>query len=202
MASISRFRLFSAAVLEPFVRVVGALAGLTGVDTDGAESVMRGGIIGGRSRWRISRGVRFVGPLRKIQIGQNVVFYGSTYLNSNGPNGFISIGADSHIDQFCVLYGQGGIEIGSDCAVASGVIVYSQTNADQLKDGTAVARQPTVYKKVSIGDRCWLGAGVRVLPGVSIGSGAHIGAGAVVTRSLPPACTAVGMPARPAGDKG
>jgi acetyltransferase-like isoleucine patch superfamily enzyme len=122
--------------------------------------------------------------------------YGNTYMNTNGPAGFIKLGENSHVDQFGVLYGQGGLEIGSSCAISSGVIIYSQTNADQLQDGTPVAQQPTVYAPVRLGDGCWLGAGVRIIPGVTLGDGCHVGAGAVVTGDLPSFSVAVGVPAK------
>ncbi len=49
---------------------------------------------------------------------------------------------------------------------------------------------------IQIGKRCWLGAGVIVLPGVCIGDGAVIGAGSVVTRDIPPNSLAMGVPCR------
>jgi maltose O-acetyltransferase len=47
-----------------------------------------------------------------------------------------------------------------------------------------------------IGDNVWLGGGVTVCPGVTIGDDTVVGAGAVVTRDLPPAVVAGGVPAR------
>jgi len=49
---------------------------------------------------------------------------------------------------------------------------------------------------IHIGKRCWLGAGVLVMPGVSVGDGAVVGAGSVVTRDIPPDTLAVGNPCR------
>ena len=49
---------------------------------------------------------------------------------------------------------------------------------------------------IVIGDNVWLGGGVIVLPGVTIGADTVVGAGAVVTRDLPAACSRVGNPAR------
>lgn len=49
---------------------------------------------------------------------------------------------------------------------------------------------------IRIGERCWLGAGVIVLPGVTIGDGTTIGAGSVVTHDIPPEVLALGVPCR------
>lgn len=49
---------------------------------------------------------------------------------------------------------------------------------------------------IHIGKNCWIGAGVIILPGVSIGDNSVIGAGSVVTKDLPPNCVAVGNPCR------
>ena len=51
-------------------------------------------------------------------------------------------------------------------------------------------------RPVTIGKRCWLGAGVIVLPGVTIGDDTVVGAGSVVTRDLPSGVVAVGNPCR------
>ena len=49
---------------------------------------------------------------------------------------------------------------------------------------------------ITIGDNVWLGGGVIVCPGVTIGADTVVGAGSVVTRDLPPFVVAGGMPAR------
>jgi maltose O-acetyltransferase len=54
---------------------------------------------------------------------------------------------------------------------------------------------------VTIGDRAWIGFRAIVLPGVSIGEGAVVGAGAVVTRDVPPFTIVAGNPARPIGSR-
>ncbi len=191
-------RLALAAVLEPLVRVAGWVGAALGRDRDGVEMRIRGRILGGRTGWRIGRDVAFIGPPRRFRVGPHVTLYGRTYLNANGPEGAgITIGRLSHVDQFCVLYGQGGLTIGAECAIAAGTIMYSQTNADSVGGRRPVASQPTVYRRTEIGDGCWLGAGVRIVPGVRIASGVHVGAGAVVASDLESEyAIAVGVPAR------
>jgi len=196
---VTRLRRLACALAEPLLRALSPVAAVVGIDPEGVEARARGAILGGQAGWRIGRNVQWSGPADRIQLGEHVALAGNTYVNANGAAGKVQIGARTHIDQFSVLYGQGGLTIGSDCAIASGALIYSQSNADALKDGTPVALQPVHYARVEIADGCWLGAGVRILPGVTVGPGASIGAGAVVTKDLPGGCVAVGMPARPRG---
>jgi maltose O-acetyltransferase len=51
-------------------------------------------------------------------------------------------------------------------------------------------------KSIRIGDDCWIGGGVIIVPGVTIGNGVTIGAGSVVTKDIPDRVVAVGNPAR------
>ena len=55
----------------------------------------------------------------------------------------------------------------------------------------------TLCEPITVKDGAWLGGGVIVLPGVTIGKNSVIGAGSVVTRSIPDNCVAVGNPCRP-----
>jgi maltose O-acetyltransferase len=66
------------------------------------------------------------------------------------------------------------------------------------ESGEAEARRVKLEaaRPITVGDNVWLGGGVIVLPGVSIGANTVVGAGAVVTRDLPPNVLAVGVPAR------
>lgn len=65
-----------------------------------------------------------------------------------------------------------------------------ETSVESRRNGVEFA------KEVIIGDDCWIGAGVSILAGVHIGEGCTIGAGAVVTKPIPPFSVAVGSPAR------
>lgn len=55
---------------------------------------------------------------------------------------------------------------------------------------------PEWAKRIEIGDDCWIGGGVIIVPGVRIGNGVTVGAGSVVTKDLPDRVVAVGNPAR------
>jgi acetyltransferase-like isoleucine patch superfamily enzyme len=180
---------------EPLTRLAALASMMVGRDANGTEMAIRGLLLGGGRRLRVGRNVRFIGPAGRFRLGANVCLYGETYLDANGPSGFVAIGADSHVDVHSTLYGQGGLTIGHSCALAAGTIIYTQTNADSRKDGTPVVDQPTQYAPVTLGDGCWLGAGTRILPGVAVGDGAHIAAGAVVTKDVDRATIVAGVPA-------
>jgi len=145
---------------------------------------------------RIGRNIYFEGRNR-IQLGDGVRLHGQLCISAAGPYGQLQVGNHTHIDHFSVLYAQGGIKIGEGCAIASGVIIYSQTNQYDAQPGVTIIQQGTRYAKVEIGDDVWIGAGAIILPGVSIGDHAVIGAGSVVTRNIETATIVVGSPARP-----
>lgn len=144
---------------------------------------------------RIGRGVCFEGR-NNIKIDNNVVLHGPLFISATGRAGKVSIGNLTHIDRYSVLYGQGGLNIGEKCAIASGVIIYSQTNQYDAYPELPVIEQGTRYSKVEIGNDVWIGAGAIILPGVTIGDHSVVGAGSVVTRDVEKASIVVGSPAR------
>ncbi len=85
------------------------------------------------------------------------------------------------------------ITIGADCQIGPNVQLLTPTHPvePQPRRDKLEAAQPIV-----IGDNVWLGGGVIVCPGVTIGENSVIGAGAVVTRDIPADVVAVGNPAR------
>jgi len=99
------------------------------------------------------------------------------------------IGRGSHI------VGHFSVEIGDDIQTGPYIYVTDQNHVYEDPD-TPVGRQWPVEKKVSIGSGSWLGTGVVVLPGATIGRNAVIGAGSVVTGEVPDHAVAVGSPAR------
>lgn len=175
------------------------LGRLSGREPHGVEAVLRGHLLGpsgAGARLRLGRNVQFVGPSSHFALGAGVSLSGNNYLNANGTQGSIAIGERTHVDQFCVLYGQGGLRIGARCAIASGVIVYTQSNQYESAPEVDVIEQPVVYAPVRIGDDVWIGAGAVILPGVCVGDHAVIGAGAVVRSDVPAWSVVAGVPAR------
>ena len=114
----------------------------------------------------------------------------------------IFIGDKVIINMNCTFVDNNRIEIGNNVLIASNVQIYTATHSVRLdermvqnwSDGQEVCR--TYALPVKIEDGVWIGGGVIILPGVTIGRNSVIGAGSVVTRSVPENCVAVGNPCR------
>jgi maltose O-acetyltransferase len=105
----------------------------------------------------------------------------------------VSLGAGSMANAGCCFEGHGPITIGHDCFLGPEVMILTSTH--EISSDGQVAREPS-YRGVCIGDRCWLGARALIMPGVTIGAGTIIGAGAVVTKDCEPGAVYAGVPAR------
>jgi maltose O-acetyltransferase len=103
------------------------------------------------------------------------------------------IGARTFINVGCVLLDVATITIGDDAQVGPNVQFLTPTHpvGAEARRAKWEAAQP-----ITVGDNVWLGGGVIVCPGVSIGENTVVGAGAVVVRDLPANVVAVGNPAR------
>jgi acetyltransferase-like isoleucine patch superfamily enzyme len=109
--------------------------------------------------------------------------------------GHIIIEENTYIGPYVCMAGPGFIKIGRDCMIASHSSLYANNHI--FADSEIPFReQGLTTKGIKIEDDCWLGTGVRVLDGVTIGKGSIIGAGSVVTKNIPPFSVAVGVPAR------
>lgn len=130
----------------------------------------------------------------KIEIGDNVTIgnYVTLYNESKGIG--IKIGDNTHIADYSYLSGVGGLEIGENVAISSGVRIYSHSN-DHHNPNIPITEQ--IKKgKITISNNVLIGANVVILPGVKIGDNVVIGAGAVVTKNIPANKIVVGIPAK------
>jgi maltose O-acetyltransferase len=109
----------------------------------------------------------------------------------------ISIGARSFLNFGTVILDGAAVSIGADVQIGPGVQLLTATHP---LDSVARRRGWESAEPVSIGDGAWLGGGVIVCPGVSIGADAVVGAGSVVTRDVQPGHLAVGNPCRAVRD--
>lgn len=115
--------------------------------------------------------------------------------------GHIEVGESTYIGPYTCMAGPGRILIGKNCLIASHSGIYA--NNHNFGDPTLnIVEQGITSQGIVIEDDCWLGSGVRVLDGVTIGRGSVIGAGAVVTKDIAPYSVAVGVPAKVISQRG
>lgn len=108
----------------------------------------------------------------------------------------LRIGDGTWIGQQCFLHAAGGIEIGQNVGIGPGVKILTSHHDEDASPETPILHAPIVFEKVVIEDDADLGIGAIVLPGVRIGRGAQIGAGAVVTKDVPAYAVVAGNPAK------
>ncbi len=134
-----------------------------------------------------------------LHLGRNVRLWAPDYIKI-GAN--VYIGRDTHIE--C------NIRIGDHCLIANQVALVGKNDHDHRRPGVPVrfsmwagaADAPEEQRQaIIIGDDVWLGFRSIVISGVTIGRGAIIAAGSVVTRDVPPYSIVAGNPARKIGDR-
>lgn len=123
-----------------------------------------------------------------VTIGRGCLIKEAVYLRA-GPGGRIALGDRVAINSHAKIYGHGGVTVGEDSQLGPATLITT-TDHDFANDLEAR------FIPVTIGRGVWVGANVTILPGVEIGDHAVIGAGAVVSKSVPARMVAVGVPAK------
>lgn len=128
-----------------------------------------------------------------VSLGSGVVIHRDVILRAF--DGHVEVGEGTTVNPFCIVYGQGGVDIGALVSIAAGTKIVAQEKVigdpsipTKLQGGTA--------EGIRIGDDVWIGVNAVVLDGVSVGEGAVVGAGSVVTRDVEPFTVVAGVPAR------
>ena len=135
---------------------------------------------------------RFVYRLSGMKIGHGTTIHMYTrfYDTTN-----ISIGSDTVIGEHAVLDGRDKLEIGSHVALSTEVMIYNSEH-DIESDTFKPINEPVI-----IDDYVFIGPRAIILPGVKIGRGAIVAAGAVVTKDVPPSSIVGGVPAKIIGER-
>ena len=108
----------------------------------------------------------------------------------------ITIGQDSIVGEHAFLDGRARLTIGNHVDIASQVLIYNPEH--DINDPNFTAKNAPV----EIGDYVFIGPRAVILPGVSIGRGAVVAAGAVVTKNVPAGAIVGGVPAAKIGERG
>ena len=114
----------------------------------------------------------------------------------------IHVGNHVIINMNCTFVDNNRIDIGDRVLIASDVKIYTATHSTDPSERNFSGHPDPAFwcrtysKPIRIEDEVWIGGGAILLPGVTIGRGSVVGAGAVVTRDISPYSVAVGSPAR------
>lgn len=125
-------------------------------------------------------------PDTALVLGDHVTLYQHVGFYLDAPGARIEIGASTYINRRSEMCAKSIVRIGTRCAISWDVTI-TDTDYHQLEGAPAVA-------PVSIGDEVWVGARAIILKGVTVGSGAVIAAGAVVSRDVPARSLVAGVP--------
>ena len=127
---------------------------------------------------------------------------GDDFICGFGRN--IHLGNNVSINYRCTLIDCNTITIGDNVLIAPGVQINTASHPvrwDERRNPDFEVNPQAYFcktyaKPITIGNNCWIGAGVIILAGVTIGDNSTIGAGSVVVRDIPPDSLAVGNPCR------
>ncbi|SMB90164.1 DapH/DapD/GlmU-related protein [Deinococcus hopiensis] len=149
----------------------------------------------------------YISGRRDIIIGKDVTIGKRSRIEAISRHGerryipHLSIGKGTAINDDVHIACISRVSIGEDVLMASRIYIsdhnhgiYNGSNPDSPYNPPN--NRPLSIQPVHIGSKVWLGEGVCVLPGVSIGDGAIVGANSVVTRNIPANSIAVGVPAQ------
>ncbi len=120
---------------------------------------------------------------KAINVGKGAVFSSK-----------LVIGDNSGIGDRCELLGR--VSIGNNVLMAPEVIIYTRNHNFSDRNKTILEQGTGAEQPVFIADDVWIGRRAMILPGVNIGEGAVIAAGAVVVKDVPPYAVVGGVPAR------
>jgi len=138
---------------------------------------------------------KFIYKALGAEIGKNVVFHFRTEIRGIHR---LKIGNGTIIGDNALLAAKRGLTIGKNVNLSSNVSIYS--GAHDHRD-PYFRSTPATTRPITIGDRVWIGSNAIILTGVTIGEGAVVCAGCVVTKDVEPYTVVAGIPARKVNER-
>lgn len=129
-----------------------------------------------------------------ISLGQNVYVGHQSILKGYYKNEMV-IGDETWIGQQCFLHAAGGLVMGARVGIGPGVRVITSAHGEAGR-AIPILSSPLEMAPVHIEDDADIGVSAVILPGVTVGRGAQVAAGAVVSKNVPAYAVVAGVPAR------
>lgn len=130
--------------------------------------------------------------LLMAEAGKNIFIFPPFHCPS--PEG-IHLKDNINISHNCLIGGEGGVFIGNFVMIGPNTCIVSG-NHGFLRGDIPMVRQKPISAPIKIADDVWIGANVIILPGTTIGQGAIVGGGSIVTKNIEPYSIAAGNPAK------
>jgi len=147
---------------------------------------------------RVGGGIEWpLGNVRNLRLGDRVSLgqRGWFYLPLNSRQAKIQIGSGTSVGNDFVITANDSIQIGHDCLLSYRVTVMDHSHVTGADIGP-VTSGLTPGQPVSIGNKCFLGCNVVIMPGVKLGENCVVGANSVVTKSFEAGSVIAGAPAK------
>lgn len=138
--------------------------------------------------------VVYIGERGRLALGEmNIIYPGATFRIDQG---WMETGREVSFGSGCHIYEpRAGLVIGDHCMIGGGVMICGVNHGYASMD-VPMRHQPAESAPIIIGRDVWIGMGAIILPGVKLGDGSIVGAGAVVTSDVAPGAVVSGIPAR------
>jgi len=147
-------------------------------------------------RWSdgmIGHGIRYLCIHRLARsCGEKVIIGPGTFFHFPQR---MDLGTNVYINPLCHIQACGDLKIGNGVLIAHQCTIMSGDHRFDVP-GKMIFESGGTESPIVLEDDVWLGAGVRVMQGVTIGTGSIVGAGGIVTKDIPPGQIALGVPAK------
>lgn len=180
----TRWRKLTSALMKCALRIMGAKIGKDTFISSSSRIVCTDVIIG--NDCKILDNVTIYA--KRIRIGDGCIISANAYIS--GTSDFI-MGSKSYIGKETRINLSREVIIGEDVGVGENTTIWTHGYWHPADEG-----YPIVYAPVTIKDKAWISTNITILPGITVGVRATIGAGSLVTKDVPDGVVVVGNPAK------